>query len=104
MTFWGSKYQVPKIQFEASLEPNEFFPKILMASLYSSLVGQFGLAEIICCIFSYRNRWQIQNFPDGAPTPDFGAKNLLFRKVSVENCMKKKRNWTGGACPWKLKS
>ena len=32
-------------------------------------------------------------------TPKFGGENLLFSKISAENCMKIKRNWTGGARP-----
>ena len=39
-------------------------------------------------------QWRIQDFPEGATTPEWGA-NLLFGMISAENCMKMETNWTG---------
>ena len=36
----------------------------------------------------------------GVPIPKFGARNLLFAKIYVENCMKMKEIGQGGVtCP-----
>ena len=41
------------------------------------------------CIIS---QWQIQDFPEGAPTPKLGVLTYFF----AENCMKMKELGTGG--------
>ena len=48
-------------------------------------------------------QWRIQDFPDGAPIPDFGAKTYYLARFFAENCMKKKeiglREGWGGRVP-----
>ena len=42
-------------------------------------------------VFAHSLQWWIQDFPEGAPTPEGGSDNLLFSINSTENCMKMKK-------------